>query len=381
VIQLDNTNLYLTGENGGPAPNGNRDQRVVTTSDYTNAIYFSAATDGNGQTTLVSADGTTLFSDQDSLVGSGDGPIYWDSYAVFSNGDYFPVQFCLQPDNSFVVQNRLGTDDTADDANVVQICPGNILYLQTPSKAASSNCNTVTLRLAQIPPGYPVPSTTTTSDTLPSITTTTSETLSSSATTTPSPSMSSNRFRMRLASNSNYLTSNQGTAVPAGDETVFYQTPDPAKAITFEKVPGQPGQVMVLNSANQPLYPNQNAPSANGAIYADAVAPYGSNFFVQDDGSRVYYNSVLFFVQPDNTITVQNLGDKADASDDATAVVLCPDGASLDETFVEMYAPGNSATMPAGCVVQTLIAEFVPDSVPTTATTSATSPATTTTTS
>jgi hypothetical protein len=47
VIQLDNTNLYLTGENGGPAPNGNRDQRVVTTSDYTNAISFSAATDGN----------------------------------------------------------------------------------------------------------------------------------------------------------------------------------------------------------------------------------------------------------------------------------------------------------------------------------------------
>jgi hypothetical protein len=220
----------------------------------------------------VSADGTTLFSDQDSLVGSGDGPIYWDSYAVFSDGDYFPVQFCLQPDNSFVVQNRLGTDDTADDANVVQICPGSILYLQAPSKAASSNCNTVTLRLAQIPPGYPVPSSTTTSAT------------SSSTITTPSPSVSSNRFRMRLASNSNYLTSNQGTAVPAGDETVFYQTSDPTKALTFENVPNQPGQVTLLNSANQPLYPNQNAPSANGAIYADAVAPYGSNFFVQDDG-------------------------------------------------------------------------------------------------
>jgi hypothetical protein len=384
LIQLDNTNLYLTGENGGPAPNGNRDQRVFTTSDYTNAISFSAATDGNGQTTLVSAGGTTLFSDQDSLVGSGDGPIYWDSYTVFSDGDYFPVQFCLQPDNSFVVQNRLGTDDTADDANVVQICPDGALYLQTPSNASASNCNTVNLRLAQIPPGYPDPasSTTITFDTLPSITTTTSDTLSSSATTMPSPSVSSNRFRMRLASNSNYLTSTQGTAVPASDETVFYQTSDPAKAMTFEQMPGQPGQVMVLNSANQPLYPNQNAPAGNGAIYADTVAPYDSNFFILFDGSRVYYNSVLFFVQPDNTITAQNLGSKpADSSDDASTVVLCSDGAPLDETFVEMYAPINSASMPAGCVIQTLVAEFVPNSVPTVTTTSATPPATTTTTS
>jgi hypothetical protein len=241
-----------------------------------------------------------------------------------------------------------------------------------------------TPRLAQIPPGYPDPasSTTITFDTLPSITTTTSDTLSSSATTMPSPSVSSNRFRMRLASNSNYLTSTQGTAVPASDETVFYQTSDPAKAMTFEQMPGQPGQVMVLNSANQPLYPNQNAPAGNGAIYADTVAPYDSNFFILFDGSRVYYNSVLFFVQPDNTITAQNLGSKpADSSDDASTVVLCSDGAPLDETFVEMYAPINSASMPAGCVIQTLVAEFVPNSVPTVTTTSATPPATTTTTS
>jgi hypothetical protein len=60
-MQLDGTNLYLTGEDGGAAPNGDTDQRLVTTSDETGAIAFSAATDGNGQVTFVSADGTTLF--------------------------------------------------------------------------------------------------------------------------------------------------------------------------------------------------------------------------------------------------------------------------------------------------------------------------------
>jgi hypothetical protein len=137
VIQLDSTNLYLTGEDGGTLPEGDTDQKLVTTSDETNAISFSAATDGNGQVTFVSEDGTTLFSDQDAFLGSGDGPIYWDNAAVASNGDYFPVQFCLQPDNTFVVQNRLGTDDTSDDANVVQICPDSVLYLHSASVAAS----------------------------------------------------------------------------------------------------------------------------------------------------------------------------------------------------------------------------------------------------
>lgn len=34
-----------------------------------------------------------------------------------------PVQFCLQPDNTFIVQN-LGNlkTDPSDDANIVQIC-------------------------------------------------------------------------------------------------------------------------------------------------------------------------------------------------------------------------------------------------------------------
>jgi hypothetical protein len=58
VIQLDNTNLFLTN---GAVPIADQDVNAVTTDDYANAILFSAATDGQGQTTLVSSDGTTLW--------------------------------------------------------------------------------------------------------------------------------------------------------------------------------------------------------------------------------------------------------------------------------------------------------------------------------
>lgn len=77
---MDNTNLYLTGEEGGAVPAGDRDQRLVTTGDLADAVPFTAAADGNGQITLLSANGATLFSDQDSILGSGDGPIYWGMY-------------------------------------------------------------------------------------------------------------------------------------------------------------------------------------------------------------------------------------------------------------------------------------------------------------
>jgi hypothetical protein len=521
VIQLDNTNLYLTNEF---IPISDKDVNAVTTDDYANAILFSAATDGNGQTTLVSSDSTTLFSDQDSVVGSGDGPIYWDSYNVYSDGDYFPVQFCLQPDTTFVVQNRLGTNDTTDDANVVHVCADDALYLQTPAVTASSNCNTVILRLAQIPPGYPNPAanTTTTSDTQPSITTSTSDTQSSittstsdtqssttsdttsSTTTTSSPSVSAcvpvldgqqfrvsvvggseyvivaagaggvtpddrtlvtrtdynqalpfkaapgrdgqitfvrgdgttlysdqdlggngdgsvyfddldafensnmfpvqfclqpdntfvvqnqgndkqdpaddanlvqicpadgavylytadraltsgcstvrlqiapvpNRFRMRLTSNSQYITSDPPAAVPNTNEIAFTQTPGSSLALTFERTPDQSGRIFVYNAAGNQLYPDQNAPYAQGTIFAN----------LQADMDTQGFNPVLFFVQPDGTITVQNNGNNPDSSDDANAVTLCPNDPDLS-----MYA--SIATTPSGCVVQTLTAEFVP---------------------
>lgn len=233
MIQLDNTNLYLTGEEG-PAPEGDVDQRLVTTSDEANAIAFSAATDGNGQVTFVTEDGTTLFSDQDAFLGSGDGPIYWDNLAVSTNGDFFPVQFCLQPDDTFVVQNRLGTEDTSDDANVVQICPDSVLYFHSAAVAASPRCNTVRLRLVQLNPSYPI--TTTSSST--------SET--PFPTTSPSPSVSAcvpvpdgQEFRISIVDSRDYLTGSDGDNLPvSSDGSTLTTTPDYNQAIAFRAAPG-----------------------------------------------------------------------------------------------------------------------------------------------
>jgi hypothetical protein len=110
----------------------------------------------------------------------------------------FPVQFCLQPDNTFVVQSQGNfLDDPADDSNVVKLCSASgAVYLTTASKAPYNGCLTARLQIAPVP----------------------------------------NRFRIRLASNSQYLTGGGGTAVPANDETAFYQTPDSNLALTFEKV-------------------------------------------------------------------------------------------------------------------------------------------------
>jgi hypothetical protein len=74
-----------------------------------------------------------------------------------------PVQFCLQPDNKFVVRN-LGNrkNDPSDDANIVQMCsPINTLGLYTIElhTAATSNspyCTTIRLQLAPTPPIVPI---------------------------------------------------------------------------------------------------------------------------------------------------------------------------------------------------------------------------------
>jgi hypothetical protein len=120
----------------------------------------------------------------------------------------FPVQFCLQPDNTFVVQSQGNfLDDPADDSNVVKLCSASgAVYLTTASKAPYNGCLTARLQIAPVP----------------------------------------NRFRIRLASNSQYLTGGGGTAVPANDETAFYQTPDSNLALIFENVPGQSGRVVAL---------------------------------------------------------------------------------------------------------------------------------------
>jgi hypothetical protein len=72
---------------------------MVSTSNYSNAIAFTTAKDGNGRITVISADGTILFSNQDSLGlktlpgqdgGAGNGPIFWGKLLVhqkFEMGD------------------------------------------------------------------------------------------------------------------------------------------------------------------------------------------------------------------------------------------------------------------------------------------------------
>jgi hypothetical protein len=67
-----------------------------------------------------------------------------------------PVQFCLQPDNSFVVTNSAGTeDDPSDDSNVVQICEDGGLSLYSHTNPVEPGCNTVVLELAPDPPVFP----------------------------------------------------------------------------------------------------------------------------------------------------------------------------------------------------------------------------------
>lgn len=326
LIQLDNTNLYLTGEDG-PVPEGDTDQRLVTTSDEANAIAFSAATDGNGQVTFVTEDGTTLFSDQDAFLGSGDGPIYWDNFAVSTNGDYFPVQFCLQPDDTFVVQNRLGTDDTSDDANVVQICPDSALYLHSASVAASPRCNTVRLRLVQLNPSYPVTSTSTSSST-------------SSPTSSPSPSVSAcvpvpegQEFRVSVVGSSEYLTGADGGNLPvSSDGSTLVTTTDYSQAIPFRAALGKNGQITLLNVDGTTLYSDQDLTgSGDEPIYFDTLQT--------SEDSSMY--PVQFCLQSDNTFVVQNLGTQ-DPNDDANIVQICPgDGA--------VYLHTTSAAAIRGC--------------------------------
>lgn len=80
-----------------------------------------------------------------------------DDANTVATKNYSPVQFCLQPDNTFVVQNVLGTEDPADDSNIVQICADGALSLYNTTRSAATTCNTVHLQIADVPAAYQVP--------------------------------------------------------------------------------------------------------------------------------------------------------------------------------------------------------------------------------
>ena len=127
---------YLTSTAGGASPNSDH-ETIGFTSNSVGALQFSAVS--NGQTTFITSGSQTLYSDQDS-AGAGNEPIYFDS--IDNIQGYGPgvdaVQFCLQPDNTFLVQNP------SDGATDVMLCAG-VIYLYTAANGAASGCTPVTL--------------------------------------------------------------------------------------------------------------------------------------------------------------------------------------------------------------------------------------------
>jgi hypothetical protein len=339
-ISIVDSRDYLTGSDGGNLPVSSDGSTLITTPDYSQAIPFRAAPGKNGQITLLNADGTTLYSDQD-LTGSGDEPIYFDTLQTSEDSSMYPVQFCLQPDNTFVVQN-LGTQDPNDDANIVQICPDDgAVYLHTAAAAAIRGCTTVRLQIV---------------DARPAITTSTSSASGAAPTATI---YKEGRFRVRMAAPGieGYMTnfdSGVGKAVPDTSEANFATISDESLAVIFETVPGQSGLVVLYNVNNEALYLNRDR-NPGGPVYVNTQASITENEYIQ----------ISLFVRQDNTIIVQNLGqDAADPADDSSAILLCPDSRG---PIYQMYAANNPA-IPSDCVAQTLIAEFVVPAVSSTST-------------
>jgi hypothetical protein len=127
---------YLTSTSGGGSPQGGH-QSLTLTSAIGQALEFTAVS--NGQASFVNVGGKTLYSDQ-GLDNAGNEPIYFDS--LDTNGGYgnggTAVQFCLQGDNSFVVQNP------SNGATNLMMCAG-VVYLFTAENAATSGCTPITL--------------------------------------------------------------------------------------------------------------------------------------------------------------------------------------------------------------------------------------------
>lgn len=127
---------YLTATSGKAKPNSDH-ETLGWTSVPAQALYFNAVS--NGQTTFVTTGSLTLYSNQQD-DNSGNGPIFWDSLDAIQG--YGPgeqaVQFCLQNDNTFVVQNPV------DGATNVMMCAG-VIYLLSAENAATSSCTPVTL--------------------------------------------------------------------------------------------------------------------------------------------------------------------------------------------------------------------------------------------
>lgn len=262
-----------------------------------------------------------------------------DRADVYDSGDFYPVEFCVQADDSFIVQNRLGTSETADDVNIVQICPNGQLHLNNPTRAVESGCNTITLRRAEVPPSYVPPST---SPSNPPVTPPKNPPYTSACVPVPD----GQEFRMFLRDNGDFLTGFNGGAAPNGNDgqqLTFVTTA--AEAIIFRSAPGRNGQITVLSADDTTLYSDQDlGGSGDGPIYFDNLLEY--------ENSNMY--PVQFCLQTDRTFVVQNLGADQIISpgDDANVVQRCPDG--ILHLNTEANAVGALAR---GCTTETLVYE------------------------
>lgn len=351
-MQIDNTNLYLSGETGGIAPAGNQDQRLVSTGNFAEAIEFEAASNGNGQITVISASGATLFSDQDKLQGSGNGPVYFDDISAYNSGDYYPVQFCLQPDDTFVVQNLGDINKPNDDANIVQMCAAgsdNFLQLHNAAVAASSsNCNTVRLRIAQPSLGYGGPTTTTTTTTTSTTTSSTSSAAMSPTCEVGQPVPNGQLFRIKRASNSEYLFDSDSRYGDPHVALMAMSGPSPGRI--FAAAPGTNGQITFNDFMGTPLYSNQYTPDDHPGAFD--IFSYNSGLI-----SGFRNNPVLFCLQPDDSFILQNLGsDLQDPTDDAVNLLICADGT----VFLTRQVDGPGTTwVGSDCLPDQLLIERV----------------------
>jgi hypothetical protein len=240
-----------------------------------------------------------------------------------------PVQFCLKPDNTFVVQN-LGNnkDDPSDDANIVQICrpetsPGPYtIELRTAANSNSPYCTTILLQLAPDPPVFPT---------------------GCPSSTDPIPP--GQIFRVRSLNFGTWLLG------PQADQQPDAMLTSDLEAATLFSVSGANSDRIVYGG------------SATQLFEAYYKGQYGGNSGIIDFGPLDQgVTPVLFCLQPNNTFTLFSTGDDGlqteddDIYKDPTVAVTCPQGQG--SVFIDngIYMARN----PAGpCKPDTLVYEPV----------------------
>jgi hypothetical protein len=137
----------------------------------------------------------------------------------------------------------LGTEDSADDSNVVQICADGALYLYNTTRAAETAagptaCKTVVLERAQAP----------------------------SPETRDCVAVPDSEFRIKVVRSSDYLT-----GLVENDQQELTVTSEYNEAVPFRAAPGTNGQITLVSSANgRTLYSDQDlGGSGDGPIYFD----------------------------------------------------------------------------------------------------------------